>query len=61
MAALVFLELNGIEVEADETEFERLVLDVAENKSSKGTIAEYLREARREDMTPADGGSHVPG
>ena len=35
MAAFVFLELNGVEVEADEREFERLVLDVAENKSSK--------------------------
>src|SRR6266850_687853 len=35
VAALVFLELNDVEVEAHETEFERLVLDVAENKSSK--------------------------
>ena len=43
VAALVFLELNGVEVEADEAEFERLVLNVAENKSSKSAIAEYLR------------------
>ena len=43
VAAVVFLELNGVEVEADEAEFERLVLDVAENKSGKSAIAEYLR------------------
>ena len=43
VAAIVFLELNGVEVQADETEFERLVLNVAENKTNKGTVAEYLR------------------
>lgn len=47
VAALVFLELNGIEVEADETGFERLVLDVAENRSSKSAVAEYLRRNSR--------------
>jgi death-on-curing protein len=44
VAALVFLELNGIEVDADETEFERLVLDVIENKSSKSHVAQFLRQ-----------------
>jgi len=43
VAALVFLELNGVEVNADETEFEKLVLDVADNKSGKSAVAEYLR------------------
>ena len=43
VAALVFLDLNGIEVDAEETEFERLVLDVVENKSSKGTVADFFR------------------
>lgn len=47
VAALVFLELNGVEVEADETEFERLVLSVAENKTSKSAVAEYLRRNSR--------------
>src|SRR5882672_10235468 len=41
VAALVFLELNGVEVNADETEFEKLVLDVADNKSGKSAVAEY--------------------
>jgi death-on-curing protein len=44
VAALVFLELNGIEVDAEETEFERLVLDVIENKSNKSGVAVLLRQ-----------------
>ena len=43
VAALVFLELNGIEVDADDAEFEHLVLDVIENKAAKSTVAEYFR------------------
>jgi death on curing protein len=43
VAALIFMELNGIEVDADESEFERLVLDVAESKIAKSTVAEFLR------------------
>ena len=50
VAALVFIELNGIELEADEAEFERLVLDVAENKSSKSAIAEYLRRNSKTEL-----------
>ena len=42
-AALVFLELNGIEVDADDAEFEKLVLDVVENRAAKSTVAEYFR------------------
>ena len=44
VAALVFLELNGIEVDAEETAFERLVLDVIENKSNKSGVAVFLRQ-----------------
>jgi death on curing protein len=44
LAALVFLELNGIEVDAEETEFERVILDVIANKSSKSAVAEFLRQ-----------------
>jgi len=43
VAALVFLALNGFEVEADETEFELLVRKVAEGKTDKGEIAGFLR------------------
>jgi len=42
VAALVFLELNGVEVDADVPEFDQLVLDVIENKRSKNHIAEFL-------------------
>jgi len=44
VAALVFLELNKNEVDADDTEFERLVLDVIENKCSKSGVVEFLRQ-----------------
>jgi len=43
VAALVFLALNGIEIEADETEFERMVRKVAEGKTGKGETAGFLR------------------
>jgi death-on-curing protein len=43
VAALVFLALNGIEVDAEETEFEQLVRRVAESKADKNDIAGFLR------------------
>lgn len=43
VAALVFLALNGFEVEANESEFERLVRKVAEGKAGKDEIAGFLR------------------
>ena len=47
VAALVFLALNGIEVDAEETEFEHLVRRVAEGKSDKNEIAEFLRSSTK--------------
>ena len=44
VAARVFLKLNGIELRADEDEFERLVLEVAEGKTDKEKIAEFFRQ-----------------
>jgi death-on-curing protein len=44
VAALVFLSLNGIEIEAAENVFERAVLDVAKGKWDKRTISGFLRE-----------------
>jgi death-on-curing protein len=43
VAALVFLVLNGIEIEAEETEFEHLVMRVAEGRADKTDIAAFLR------------------
>jgi death on curing protein len=43
VAALVFLALNGIEVDAEEAEFEHQVRKTAEGKADKNDIAEFLR------------------
>lgn len=43
VSALVFLELNGIDVDMDEDAFENMVRSVAEGKSSKSAVAEFLR------------------
>jgi len=42
-AALVFLDLNGVEIRKDEPAFSDLVVSVAQNKADKPQIAEYLR------------------
>ena len=43
-AAIVFLSINDIELEADETQLEKLVFDVAKGKTRKNTIADFLRK-----------------
>lgn len=43
VAALVFLVLNGIDIEAEEAEFEHLVRRVAESEADKNEIAAFLR------------------
>ena len=45
VAALVFLLLNGIEINADEDSFERMVLSASEGKIDKATIARFLRNS----------------
>jgi death-on-curing protein len=47
VAALVFLMLNGIEVRAEEDEFEQLVRRVAEGKAGKNDIAVFLRSNKK--------------
>ncbi len=47
VAALVFLELNGIEIEAEEEGLERLVRRVAESGADKNDIAGFLRSRAR--------------
>ncbi len=43
VAAVVFLELNGVETGASEDEFEALVWEVARGQSEKARIAEFFR------------------
>ena len=40
--ALVFLELNGVWIEADEDEFYELVIGVAEGRVEKAAVASFL-------------------
>ena len=47
VAVLVFLWLNGIELEADATKLKKLVIDVAQGKAGKNTIADFLRKNSR--------------
>lgn len=47
-AALVFLELNGIEVHADEDEFYDLVIGVAEGRVSKAAVTVFLETCATE-------------
>lgn len=42
-AALIFLEINGIEVLADDQELVDLVLATATSQTTKGAIADFLR------------------
>lgn len=43
-AALVFLELNGVELELDPDEAESLVLGVAAGTVDKGEVTEFVRQ-----------------
>jgi len=43
VAAIVFLKLNGIELKADESAFEDLIIEVAEGTADKTTVAAFLR------------------
>jgi death-on-curing protein len=44
VASLVFLSLNEVDLEADEEEFERIVLGVAQGKIDKASVAEFFRK-----------------
>lgn len=43
VASVVFLMMNGTELNADEGAFEMTVLSVAEGKSDKATLAQFLK------------------
>ncbi|HEV2379780.1 MAG TPA: type II toxin-antitoxin system death-on-curing family toxin [Terriglobia bacterium] len=42
-AAIVFLTLNGVEVEASARSFEKIVLGVAEGRVKKAELADFFR------------------
>lgn len=44
--ALVFLEMNGVTIDADEDALVELVLDVAQGRADKARIAEFFRANR---------------
>ena len=43
-AALTFLEMNGVEINADDDEFYELVIGVAEGRVSKASVTVFLEE-----------------
>jgi len=47
MAAFVFMKLNGLTLEADETAFETLILQAAQDQAGKDAIADFFRENAR--------------
>mgnify|MGYP001591471064 CR=1 FL=1 len=47
MAAFTFLKLNGLTLRANDTEFESVVLDVAQGKLGKAAIAAFFRRHTR--------------
>jgi death-on-curing protein len=47
VAALVFLALNGVTIEAVENVFEKVVWAVARGEADKATVAEFFREQGR--------------
>ena len=46
-AALTFLEMNGVEVDADEDAFYDLVIRVAEGRASKASVTVFLEDHAR--------------
>ena len=44
---MVFLSLNDVEIQADEEEFERIVLGVAKGKIDKASVADFFRNSSR--------------
>lgn len=44
LVAVVFLEINGVEIIADENEFEALVMRAAESKTTKEEIANFFKK-----------------
>lgn len=43
VAAVIFLDINGIELDVDEQTFEEIIISVAEGKASKSSVANFFR------------------
>jgi death-on-curing protein len=43
VAAVIFLDINGIELNVNEQIFEEMVISVAEGKASKSSVANFFR------------------
>lgn len=43
VAAIVFLYLNDVDINADEEQLEKLVLDVARGTAGKDAVADFFR------------------
>ena len=52
VAAFIFLSLNGIELDAPETDFEALVMDVASSRAGKLEVTLFLRRYGRAEQPP---------
>jgi death-on-curing protein len=48
LTSAIFLEINGLNVIADEDEFEKLVLDAAQSKVNKKQIADFFKKNTKE-------------
>jgi death on curing protein len=48
VAALVFLALNNVVIEAEEEDFERVVRAAAEGQAAKATVSEFLKKHAQE-------------
>jgi death-on-curing protein len=51
MAAFTFLKSNGFTLTARDTDFEHIVLAVAEGRLGKAAVAEFLRRHSRRDRS----------
>ena len=47
MAAFVFLKLNGLTLTAGQSDYEAVVLSVAQGKMGKAAVAEFFRKHAR--------------
>ncbi len=49
VASVVFLMMNGVELQADEKSFEKIVISTAEGKTTKAEIAAYFKNNAKPD------------
>ena len=47
-AALVFLAINGMEIDADEEALKKIVLVMADSQAGKTTVVDFFRKYSRE-------------